>query len=196
MDHADRAPDETRPAKTRPVKTRTGPRTRLTAAALALALAACAGPDREDDRAREREDSASARPAAAPLPWPGGFEGKAVLMAVRVVITGPEGLREHAAVLQDPGQHAYEEKTTTQGFIRRTTLEPGIDYLAPIRGRLDGLQIFAEQELLVIERPGPVGLTVEASGDVLWRDTQSGEERRGEQLVLSGSGARAAGAGN
>ena len=186
MDRPDRAPDPTLPW------------TRLAAAALALTLAACAGPEREDDRARagEREDSSTARPAAAPLPWPGGFEGKAVLMAVRVVITGPDGLREHAAVMQDPGQHVYEEKTTTQGFIRRTTLEPGIDYLAPIRGQLDGLQIFAEQELLVIERPGPVGLTVEASGDVLWRDVESGEERRGERLVLAGGGARTAGAGN
>lgn len=166
-------------------------RSARTACALALALAACAGPER-DDRARagDRDDTAAARPAAAPLPWPGGFEGEAVLMAVRVVITGPEGLREHAAVMQDPGQHAYEEKTTTQGFVRRTTLEPGIDYLAPIRGRLDGLQIFAEQELLVIERPGPVGLTVEAQGDVLWRDARTGEERRGAQLLLSGSGAR------
>lgn len=151
-----------------------------------LGLCACAGTEGERGaRAEERAAREAAAPAE-PVPWPGGFEMQAVLMAVRVTIEGPEGLREHAAVLQDPEHHAYEERTTTEGFLRRTALKPGVDYLAPIRGRLDGLEIFAEEELVVLERPGPAELSVRATGEVFWRDVASGEERRSEQLVLAG----------
>ena len=157
-----------------------------TALPLSLALFACSSPRADDERPDKRSPEARAEPAAAALPWPTSFEEPAVLMAARVVITGPEGLREHAALLQDPDHHAYEEKTTPEGFVRRTLLRADVEYLAPIRCRLDGLEIFAEREIVVLERPGPAELTIDASGDVYYRASTTGEERRAEEMRLSG----------
>jgi hypothetical protein len=156
--------------------------------AIALAaLAACNTPEQKERAPAERAaPRAEASPAAAPLPWPTSFEDPAVLMAARVVITGPEGLREHAAILQDPDHHEYQERTTPEGLVRRTALRAEVEYLAPIRCRLDGLEIFAEREIVVLERPGPCELAIEASGDVFWRSTSTGEERRSDEMRLVG----------
>jgi hypothetical protein len=151
------------------------------------ALAACStAKERERAPAERAEARPEAAPASAPLPWPTTFEAPAVLMAARVVITGPEGLREHAAILQDPDHHEYEERTTAEGLLRRTALRAEVEYLAPIRCRLDGLEIFAEREIVVLERPGPCELAIEASGDVFWRSTTTGEERRSDEMRLVG----------
>lgn len=155
------------------------------ALALSFALAACTTPD-GDGPGDPAVETAAPRPAAAPVPWPDTFEEETVLMAGRVVVIGPEGLREHAAIMQDSAHHRYEEKTTADGLLRRTTLREGIAYLAPIRCRLDGMQIFAERELVVLEKPGNVPLTIQADGDVYWRSTGTGEERRSESLILRG----------
>lgn len=161
--------------------------TRL-ALTFSLALFACSSPRASDERddSRSPESETRAAPAAAALPWPKSFEEPAVLMAARVVISGPEGLREHAALVQDPDHHAYEEKTTPEGFVRRTIVRTEVEYLAPIRCRLDALEIFAEREIVVLERPGPAELTIDASGDVYYRASTTGEERRAGEMRLTG----------
>jgi hypothetical protein len=166
-------------------------RTAIALSLISLAGTACSTPSaeggrRDEGRARAQEAAVAATPQAAPLPWPTTFEEPAVLMAARVVITGPEGLREHAALLQDPEHHAYEEKTTAEGFVRRTVLRSEVEYLAPIRCSLDKLEIFAEREIVVLERPGPAELTIEATGDVYWRASSTGEERRSAEMRLVG----------
>ena len=162
----------------------------LCLALASLTLAGCKTIDEPDGRRRAQRDAEAAidpapRPAAAPLPWPGDFEQPAVLMAARVVVVGPEGLREHAAIRQDFAHHTYEEKTTSEGFVRRTALRDDIGYLAPIRCVLDGLEIFAERELVVLEKPGPVRVSIEAVGDVFYRVTDTGEEQRHARLTLT-----------
>jgi len=155
------------------------------ALALSLTLAACTSHAPRSEPAPPSPEEAAA-PLPAPQPWPATFEAPAVLMASRIVVVGPEGLREHAAVMQDPAHHKYLETTTAEGFVRHTTLRPEVDYLAPIRCRLDGLQIFAERELVVLECPGSCELSIEAEGDVYYRPPGGGEEQRRDRLRLQG----------
>ena len=46
--------------------------------------------------------------------------------------------------------------------------------------------LFRSRELVVVERPGELDVTVVAEGEVYWRETASGRERRAASLTLEG----------
>jgi len=125
--------------------------------------------------------TAPAQPA-----WTETFLPEAVLMAGSVHIEGPPGLRDHLALVQDLDAHRYEAKTTEKGLLQTVFVRDDVQYLAPIRVHLDNLTILAERELIVLERPGWVPVTVEAEGDCFYRRTDSEEEQRGPSLRLVG----------
>ena len=54
-----------------------------------------------------------------------------------------------------------------------------------VRGQLDAWQFTALVEVVVLERPGDVPVTVIAEGDVVWRD-RDGAERRQNRIVWTG----------
>jgi hypothetical protein len=152
----------------------------------------CAAPAKEgapgpsEPGASEPEAARPAAPAAPTHPWPTTFRGEALLMAGTVRIEGPPGLRDHVALVQDLDHHTYDTVTTEQGLLQTVEVRDDIPYLAPIRIHLDELTIVAERKIVVLERPGWVPVTVEASGDCFYKRTDSEEEQRGESLRLVG----------
>jgi len=126
----------------------------------------------------------SAVPERAPRRWTQTFLEPAVLVAREVTIEGPEGLREHVALLVDSLVHDYQVRTLPEGMLQEVTVKPEATEEV-VRGHLDRLQIAAEVRLRVLERPGDVPVIVTASGNAVWR-TPDGKERSGESLRLVG----------
>jgi hypothetical protein len=155
------------------------------------AVQGCATPAKEgapgpSEAGPEAEAARPAVPAPVAHPWPTTFRGEALLMAGTVRIEGPPGLRDHVALVQDLDHHTYDTATTEQGLLQTVEVRDDIQYLAPIRIHLDELTIVAERKIVVLERPGWVPVTVEASGDCFYKRTDAEEEQRGESLRLVG----------
>jgi hypothetical protein len=146
-----------------------------------VALACATAPEVPEPAPEELPET----PEPAP-PWTATFMDEAVLMAEVVRIEGPPGLREHFALVQDNDHHIHEVKTTPEGLLQKTALKSDVTYLAPIRCQLDKLTIVAERQLIVLERPAHVPVSVKADGDVFFKRTASGEEQRSATLRIVG----------
>jgi len=157
------------------------PQHRATFAFLALlALACTSAPQASEPRAEEPA------PVAPERAWTRTFLEEAVLMARVVRIEGPPGLRDHLALVQDGVRHVHEVTTTREGLLQRTTVRDDLDYPAPIRCQLDRVTIVAERQLLVLERPGDVSVTVVAEGDAFFKRAGEETEQRGAVLRIVG----------
>lgn len=120
-----------------------------------------------------------------PAPWTEHFRQSTLAMADRVFIEGPKGLLDHLATRSEDGFHSYEAETLPAGFQQTFKVirpEAGVE----LRAYLDGYEIVAFQELVVIERPGELDVRVHLSGDAFLRESDSGVERRGPQLEIVG----------
>jgi hypothetical protein len=117
------------------------------------------------------------------LPWTDAFLESALLVAETVYIVGPPGLISHFVGRVEEGI-LTEVKAVPEG-LRQTYSVARASAGLEIRAQLDQLSIVAERRLVVLERPGPVDVVVEASGDVYHRDA-AGLERRVQVLRLAG----------
>lgn len=122
--------------------------------------------------------------AAAGRPWTREFQVSSTLVAREVLVEGPPGLIDHVAFKQHP-DHKYTARTTAEGFLQEVTSERAEGDL--IRIQIDNLAIAAERRIRVLERvvEGPV--RVQASGDVFYKNLESGQESRSESLELTGA---------
>ena len=119
-----------------------------------------------------------------PKPWTDAFMEKAVLVADEVLIEGPEGLLDHSATRAEPEFHARTERTLADGYLQEIRVKAAN---APeIRCQLDGLQIAAGKRLRILQRPGPVAVTVRATGAAFWKEVATGKEQRAEKIELVG----------
>lgn len=117
-------------------------------------------------------------------PWTDYFDGAAVLVADRIRIEGPPGLLEHLVLRADDDLFERTVKTTPEGLLqtlRPRQLAEGGRELA--RGQLDAWQLAATGEIVALERPGDVPVSVVAEGEAFWRDP-NGEQRRGSRLAF------------
>jgi hypothetical protein len=162
----------------------------LPAGVLALLSAACVTtsekPPPAADPAREPQELESVAPPPPELPWPSTFLDESILMAEVVRIEGPPRLRDHLALMQDKDHHELEVTAIATGLLQRTSVREDIEYHAPIRCQLDRLTILAERELLVLERPGEVPVSITAEGDAFYKLTGAAEEQRGARLTIVG----------
>ncbi len=155
-------------------------------AALCLSLsAACAGTPAEDSTANHPREAT----APVPGPWTRAFLEPAILVADRCFIEGPEDLLEHVAVRQDPGMVEYSTETTNRGLMQTARVKPGRSGIE-IHAHLDGLQIVALREIVVLQRPGETPVRVIAEGKAYWSTSDGENERRGERLELGGARGR------
>lgn len=148
----------------------------------ALLLAAACGSPSKSDAAVEPVGASDVPLPPQSTPWTEAFLQGGVLMATEVRIEGPPGLIAHFVGRVEEGISS-EVKTLPEGLRQTYTIDGTLDLL--VRGQLDRLEIFAERRIVVLERPGPVDVVVEARGDVLHRDPQ-GAERRSSSLRLVG----------
>ena len=160
---------------------------------LACLALACSTPARESPPAQPEQGATATETeteTSAPPPpahgWVNTFMDEAVLMATSVRIEGPPGLRDHVVLVQDLDHHSYDTVTTEKGLLQTVEVRDDVRYLAPIRVHLDQLTIMAERRIVVLERPGWVPVTIEATGDCFYKRTDSGEEQRGPSLRLVG----------
>lgn len=120
-------------------------------------------------------------------PWTDYFGGAAILVADRIRIEGPPGLLEHLVLRADDDLFERTVKTTPEGLLqtlRPRQLAEGGRELA--RGQLDAWQLAATGEIVALERPGDVPVSVVAEGEAFWRDPD-GEQRRGSRLAFEAS---------
>jgi hypothetical protein len=149
-------------------------------ALLAVAFTACSTPS--DKPARAADETAAAA-------WTQTFLDDTVLSAADVRIEGPPGLREHVVVVQDPDNHSFEVHTTADGLLTEARIKP--DGLGnAIHAQLDKLVIAADRSIVVLERPGHVRVTVDASGDVYFCRVQTRDEQRSPTLRIVGAPAQ------
>lgn len=123
------------------------------------------------------------RPVAAERAWTEKFRGPATLVAREISVEGPSGLVSHVAFQQHP-DHVYEAKTIPDGFLQSVVCKRAEGEL--IRVQLDNLAIAAEASVRVLERVGEVPVRVVATGDVYWKNLETGEELRTESFELTG----------
>lgn len=142
-----------------------------------LLVASCGG----ESRARE----ASAPRVPPPVPWTEEFREPSVLVAARIEIRGPIGLRQHLAVRQDPARHEHRETTTAEGYRIEARQRPESDG-EQIVAHLDALEIHADELLSVLEGPGERDVVVHAEGDVFFRVLRTEQETRSPSLRLIG----------
>lgn len=158
------------------------PRTLRTLPLALLLAAACGSPSRSS----QSPDAGGLAPdvplAPQALPWTAAFLESALLVASEVRIEGPPGLIAHFVGRVEEGV-ASEVKTVPEGLRQTFTVEGRA--AVEIRAQLDQLRIVAERRLVVLERPGPVDVLIEARGDVYHRDPQ-GREVRSPSLRLVG----------
>ncbi|MFT4539075.1 MAG: hypothetical protein ACI841_002969 [Planctomycetota bacterium] len=120
-------------------------------------------------------------------PWTETFMKKSALVADYVTIRGPKGLLDHAVVQQDPDHFEFKAEATSAGFRQVTSIRRDVDIYDPIRAQLDALQIMVLREIVVLERPGPVSVEIDARGSVYYHDLATGHEQRTDQLELVGA---------
>lgn len=149
---------------------------------LLLAAGACGTTQEGQGAPDSRSTPAAKKPD--PLPWTQEFQKSSTLVAREVLIEGPPGLIAHVAFRQLPGQN-YVAKTTPEGFLQEVTVDNDQGEL--IRIQIDNLAVAAERRIRVLERlvDGPV--RVRATGDVFWKNLETGEEHRSESLDLTGA---------
>lgn len=142
---------------------------------------ACGSAQPGDDPARSE---ASPQAAAAGLPWTREFQVSSTLVAREVLVEGPPGLIDHVAFKQLPEQR-YTAKTTAEGFLQEVTADQEGGEL--IRIQIDNLAIAAERRIRVLERvvEGPV--RIHATGDVFFKNLETGQESRSESFDLTGA---------
>lgn len=151
---------------------------KIRAAVLALGLgllAACG--------AARGEESPPARDV--PRPWTKAFVLPAVLIADEIRVEGPDDLLAHFAGRQDPSTTTYTSRTTGEGLLQETVMQPGVGG-AEITAQLDGWELHALRRLVVLQRFGDASVTVVGSGNAYWASASGGGERRGEMLVFRG----------
>lgn len=175
-----------------------GPETAAQAAAQTAtpAAAPAATPERSAEpqltyeQARQRAEAQLATRA-----WTDAFQTKAMLLADRIRIEGPVGLIEHVAIRSDDALFRRTSETIPDGFLQRTvprqSNQDSTDQTYLVRGQLDAWQLTALVEVVVLERPGDVPVTVVAEGNVVWRD-RDGAELRDNRLVWTGEIGRVA----
>lgn len=139
----------------------------------------------EEMNSKSGTEGPSLREPEPPKPWTSQFRAPSLLVADRVFIEGPQGLLDHFASRSEDGFHSYEAETLPEGFKQSfKVLRPGSG--VELRAYLDNFEVVVFRELVVIERPGEMDVRLEASGDAYWRDTSSGDERRGPRLEFVG----------
>jgi len=143
-----------------------------------------AEPELTSEQARQRAEA-----LLAPKAWTDAFQSSAMLLADRIRIEGPVGLIDHVAIRSDDVLFLHTSETTVDGFLQRTvpiqSNQRSTDQTYLLRGQLDAWQITALVEVVVLERPGDVPVTVIAQGNVVWRD-RDGAERRQDRIVWTG----------
>ena len=150
--------------------------------AVALAaLAACT--TGKADKAAEEARPAGPEPAPVAQPWTGEFQQKGILIADEVSIEGPQGLRDHVAIKQLPGQK-YEVETTAEGFLQEVSV--GADAANPIWLQLDNLAINAVTRARVLERLDDGPVRIRARGRVTWKNLETGASTETEVFELVG----------
>ncbi len=77
-------------------------------------------------------------------------------------------------------------KTTPKGLLQRTVVRADAGSLEPIRCQLDRVMIVAERELIVLERPSQVPVSVVGEGDAFFKRTGEDAEQRGPTVRLVG----------
>lgn len=169
------------------IMTRTLAKTLLLSALGCLASCGTPGEDPELDTTPVfvPYDEPEPQPEPAPAPWTSTFQSAALLIADEIRIEGPKGLLNHIATRIEPDHHTYAATTLPEGFqqsFEPRNLAAGID----IRAYLDGLEVVALKRLVLLERPGDVQVIVEAVGDAFWRESSSGNEKRGSALRFVG----------
>jgi hypothetical protein len=153
------------------------------AGALLSLIAGCAKPDEKDAAATPAK---APRPEAAARPWTPAFPRASVLIAERIEIVGPRELIDHLAITQNPASHAHAETATREGMRIEKSQLPDSDR-EPINAHLDALMIAATERLVVLFSPNAKQVTIEARGDVYFREIDSGEEKRAQSLRLVGA---------
>ena len=83
-------------------------------------------------------------------------------------------------------QHAATDLgTTPDGLVQSARVKPGVAD-AEVRAQLDNLAIVATTEIVIVERPGPVDVTVTAMGDAFFQEKDGAQEQRGASLQIVG----------
>lgn len=118
-------------------------------------------------------------------PWTRAFRAPAVLIADEIRVEGPDDLLAHFASLQDPGTTTYSSRTTDEGLLQETVMQPGVGG-AEITAQLDGWELHALRRLVVLQRFTDAPVTVRGSGNAYWASASGAGERRGEMLVFHG----------
>lgn len=150
----------------------------------ALALGSCVTVDESGD-STDSSMQPELREPPKPRPWTATFRAPALLIANNVYIEGPQGLLDHVATRSVDEFHSYVAETLPEGFRQSyRVLRPEV--AVELRSYLDALEIVAFNELVVIEKPGELDVTVRATGDAFWRDTTSGNEKRSFEITLHG----------
>lgn len=160
------------------MRTRSHRGVQLLATLLVVGLFACT----TTDPAPTPERSAEAKAEAARA-WTQEFQAKSILIANEISIEGPPGLIEHLALKQLPDQ-TYGAKTIAEGFLQEVSAPEGA--ANPIWMQLDNLAIYAVRNARILERVSAGPVRIRARGEVLWKNLDSGAEKRAESLDLVG----------
>jgi len=100
------------------------------------------------------------------------------------MIEGPEGLIDHSATRAEPEFHARTERTLPEGYLQEVRVKA--PNAPEIRCQLDALQIAAAKRLRILQRPGKTEVKIRATGSAFWKEVATGNERRAEEIVLTG----------
>lgn len=120
-----------------------------------------------------------------PAAWTRAFEKASIVIANRIEIVGPPGLRDHLALRTEGEQHRQVVETTSEG-LRQQITRANASVEAEIRAYIDRWQLVAIDELRVLERPSTCDVRILAIGDVLFVDESTHQERRAQQLEFHG----------
>lgn len=153
-------------------------------AASALVLGACTTTTEQDPGDGGMVSEGPPVPLV-PRPWTVAFRSPALIVAEKVHIEGPRGLLDHVATRAEDGFHSYVAETLPEGFQQRFEVlrpETGVE----LRAWLDNYEIVVLRELVLLERPGDVEVSLRAEGDAYWRDLAGDAERRGPLLRFTG----------
>ena len=139
----------------------------------------------EDPATGASVETANPTAKVAPRRWTSEFERAVVVSADRIVIEGPPGLLDHLATRTDPEHHETEVKTVPEGL--RETYSARRGATLPISAYLDRFEAHAWANLVVLENPFAEEVRVDASGDVVVLDRETGVETRREQAAFRGA---------
>ncbi len=119
----------------------------------------------------------------APKPFPAAFQKEAILVADRISIEGPKDLLEHIALRTDSESFEHSMKTTERGLLQSLRRKPDVEGV-DVRCQLDGWQIAALEQLVILQRPGEVAITIIADGNAAYLPTDGTPERREPRLTF------------